>query len=167
MPPLLQLQKLQGKGDGGWEKCLCVIFWLTRSSRVHGKKCVLGHPTARAASYCLLPDTFWLWASKMYLKLSWQGKIHKFTITAFHCEESKKQPRDLSDARQKSGELTTPPELPNMLMVLNNFYSVLARYTGILAVPAFVSLPDRGSVSSCFCRSPRQAKVKTDHRSGT
>ena len=29
MPPLLQLQKLPGKGDGGWrgiKKCLCVVF---------------------------------------------------------------------------------------------------------------------------------------------
>ena len=44
-------------------------------------------------------------------------KIRKFIVTAFHCEESthqkQKQPRDLSDAGQKSRELTTPPELPN------------------------------------------------------
>ena len=37
--------------------------------------------------------------------------------TAFHCEESThrmwKHPWDLSDARQKSRELTTPPEPPN------------------------------------------------------
>ena len=43
------------------------------------KKSVLGHPKARAASYCLFPDTFWL---------RWQCKIRKFTVTAFHCEES-------------------------------------------------------------------------------
>ena len=47
---------------------------------------------------------------------SWHCKICKVTVTAFHCEESthrkKKQPRDLSDAGQKSRELTTPPELP-------------------------------------------------------
>ena len=38
--------------------CLCVVFWLTRRSRVCGNKCVLGHPIARATSYCFLPDTF-------------------------------------------------------------------------------------------------------------
>ena len=45
---------------GGEKKCLCVVsMGLTRRSRVRrGKKCVLGHPTARATSYCLLPDTF-------------------------------------------------------------------------------------------------------------
>ena len=38
MPPLLQLQKLPGKGDGGWKKkCLCIIFWWTRRSQVRGK----------------------------------------------------------------------------------------------------------------------------------
>ena len=33
------------------------------------KKCVLGHPIARATSYCLLPDTFWLQASKNAFKV--------------------------------------------------------------------------------------------------
>ena len=95
MPPLLQLQKLPGKGDRRWKKRkrLCVFLWLTRRSRVRGRKCVLEHPIARATS--------------------WQRKIRKFTVTAFRCEESthrkEKQPRDLSDARQRS----TPPEPPD------------------------------------------------------
>ena len=46
------------KGMEGGKKCLCIVFWLTRRSRVRGKKCVLGHPIARATGYCLLPDTF-------------------------------------------------------------------------------------------------------------
>ena len=29
---------------------------------------VLGHPITQATSYCLLPDTFWLWASKNVFK---------------------------------------------------------------------------------------------------
>ena len=33
------------------------------------KKCVLGHPIARATSYCLLLDTFWLQASKNAFKV--------------------------------------------------------------------------------------------------
>ena len=50
-----------GKGmEGAVVVFLCVVFWLTS----RWKKCVLGHPTAWATSYCLLPDTFWLWASK-------------------------------------------------------------------------------------------------------
>ena len=67
----------------------------------------------------VLPDTFWLWASKNAFK-SWQCKIRKFTVTSFHCEESThrklKQLRDLSDAGQKSRELTTPHEPPNSCM---------------------------------------------------
>ena len=44
MPRLLQ--KLLGKGDGGWRRSkkggLCVVFWLTRRSRVRGKKMRFG-----------------------------------------------------------------------------------------------------------------------------
>ena len=49
---------------GRKKKCLCLVFWLTRSSRVRRKNCVLGHPIARATSYCLFSDTLWLRASK-------------------------------------------------------------------------------------------------------
>ena len=38
MPLLLRLQELQGKGDGLWKKCLCIVFWLTRRPRVRGTK---------------------------------------------------------------------------------------------------------------------------------
>ena len=57
MPPLLQLQKLPGKGDRGWEKSVFVsFFWLTRRSRVCGKKCVLGHSDYRPPKiYLKLP----------------------------------------------------------------------------------------------------------------
>ena len=54
-----------GKGMEGGKKCLCVVFWLTR----RWKKCVLGHPIAWARSYCLLPDIFWLRASKNDFKV--------------------------------------------------------------------------------------------------
>ena len=57
MPLMLQLQKLPGKGDGGWKKwCQCLRRVLENLEFV--EKCVLGHPIARATSYCLLPDTF-------------------------------------------------------------------------------------------------------------
>ena len=58
--------------------------------------------------------------------LSLKCKIHKFTVTAFHCEESthwkEKQPRDLSDAGQKSRELTTPPEPPNTMKSKERYF---------------------------------------------
>ena len=39
MPILLQLQKLPWKGvEGGKKKCLCLVFLLTRKSRVRRKK---------------------------------------------------------------------------------------------------------------------------------
>ena len=46
-----------GKGMEGGRKGLWVIF-------LADQKIVLGHPIARATGYCLLPDTFWLQASK-------------------------------------------------------------------------------------------------------
>ena len=53
MPILLQLQKLPWKGDGGWKKSVSASFFcLTRRLRVRRKKCVLGHPIARAIAYC-------------------------------------------------------------------------------------------------------------------
>ena len=54
MPILLQLQKLPWKGDaeGGKKVSLRRFFCLTRRLRVRRKKCVLGHPIARAIAYC-------------------------------------------------------------------------------------------------------------------
>ena len=78
--------------------------WQEDREFVRWKKCVLGHPIARATSYCLLPDTLWLRGPKNAFKV---GSV-KFTVTAFHCEEGTHQ-----NAGQKSKELTTPPESPN------------------------------------------------------
>ena len=68
MPPLLKLQKLPGKGEGGWrkkkEKSVFVLFFGLPEDREFAgekkklKKKIGGHPIARATSYCLLPDTF-------------------------------------------------------------------------------------------------------------
>ena len=57
MPPLLQLQKLPGKEDGGLEKMSLRLFLAVQKIASSWKKCVLGHPIAQT-SYCLLPDTF-------------------------------------------------------------------------------------------------------------
>ena len=58
-----------GKGMEGGKKVSLHHFGADQKSRVCGKKCVLGHPVARATSYCLLPDTFWLRASKNVFKV--------------------------------------------------------------------------------------------------
>ena len=55
--------------EGGKKKCLCVVLGLTRRSQVRRKKCVLGHPIARATGYCLLADTLWPRASKNAFKV--------------------------------------------------------------------------------------------------
>ena len=62
-PPLLQLQNLPGKGDGGWKKVsvafvLLLLFFADQKIASSWEKCVLGHPIARATSYCLFSDTF-------------------------------------------------------------------------------------------------------------
>ena len=39
MPPLVQLQKLPGKGDGGWKQSVFAsFFWLTRDHEIVAKK---------------------------------------------------------------------------------------------------------------------------------
>ena len=43
MPPLLQLQKLPGKGDGGYKSSVFTsLFWLTRRRRVRVEKMRFG-----------------------------------------------------------------------------------------------------------------------------
>ena len=71
MPILLQLEKITV--ERGWrvnKKCLYVVFGLIRRSRVRRKKCVLGHPKARATSYCLLPAHYDYVPQKMRLTLA-------------------------------------------------------------------------------------------------
>ena len=59
MPILLHLQKLPGKRVGGWKKSVLASFWGCPEDREFvGGKSGLGHPIARATSYCLFPDTF-------------------------------------------------------------------------------------------------------------
>ena len=55
MPPLLQLQKLPGKGDGGRKQLFLGADQKIVSS---WKKIVFGHAIAQATSYCLLSDMF-------------------------------------------------------------------------------------------------------------
>ena len=42
----------------GVEKVFLRCFFADQKIASSWKKCVLGHPIARATSYCLLPDTF-------------------------------------------------------------------------------------------------------------
>ena len=55
----------QGKGMKGGKKSLRKFL---ADHEFIKKKSVLGHPIARATSYCLLLDTFWLLASKNAFK---------------------------------------------------------------------------------------------------
>ena len=79
----------RGKGmEGGKkERNVFVSFFGWPEDCEFVEKCVLGHPIAWITSYCCLPDTFWLRACKNSFK-SWQCKIRKFKVSAFHCEES-------------------------------------------------------------------------------
>ena len=59
----------RGKGMEGGKKMSLHRFLADQKIMSSWKKCVLGHPVAWATSYCLLPDTFWLQASKNAYKL--------------------------------------------------------------------------------------------------
>ena len=48
----------RGKGMVGGRKVSLCCFLVDLKIASVWKKCVLGHPIARATSYCLLPDTF-------------------------------------------------------------------------------------------------------------
>ena len=83
-------KKLPGKGDVWWgKKGALRRFWADQkiaSSWEKENRSVWGHPIARATRYCLLPDI--LTTSLQKSLYSWQCKIRKFIVTAFHCEES-------------------------------------------------------------------------------
>ena len=115
MPPLLQLQKIPGKGDGGRGKKIASFFGWPEDRDFVGKKCVLVHPIAWATSYCLLSDTFWLRASKNAFKVSSVKFANSLSPPSIVKEvrTGSKSSQELSDAGQKSGELTTPPQPPN------------------------------------------------------
>ena len=57
MPPLLQLQKLPGKWDGGWRKKKVSLHCFLADKKIasSSNKMCFG---ARETSHCLLPDTF-------------------------------------------------------------------------------------------------------------
>ena len=48
----------QGKGMEGGKKVSLLHFLADQKITSSWKKCILGHPIARATSYCFLPDTF-------------------------------------------------------------------------------------------------------------
>ena len=57
-PRIAKQYKCQEKGEGGWKKGSLRHFLVVQKIASSWKKCVLGHPVARATSYCLLPGTF-------------------------------------------------------------------------------------------------------------
>ena len=60
-------------GERGWrvEKKRVSLHHFLADQKITSswKKCVLGHPITQATSYCLLPGTFWLQASKNVFKV--------------------------------------------------------------------------------------------------
>ena len=62
-------KKKEKKKERKNEKCVYVIFRLTRRSRVRGKNKFFCHPVERATSYCLLLYTFWLRTFKNAFKV--------------------------------------------------------------------------------------------------
>ena len=107
-------------GERGWRvetKLSLRRFLADKKIASSWTKCVSGHQViARATSYCLLPDTFRLRVSKNAFKV---GSV-KFAdslsppsiVKKVRAESKSSQGRDLSDAGQKSRELTTLPESP-------------------------------------------------------
>ena len=57
-----------GKGMEGGRKVSALFFGWSEIASLW-KRCVSGHPIARATAYCLLPNTFWLQASKNVFKV--------------------------------------------------------------------------------------------------
>ena len=55
--------------EGGAFFVFASFFGWPEDREFVGKKCVLGHPIARATGYCLLPNTFLLRASKKVFKV--------------------------------------------------------------------------------------------------
>ena len=59
----------RGKRMEGGKKVFLRLFLADQKIAISWKLCVWGHPIAWATSYCLLPDTFWLRASKNAFKV--------------------------------------------------------------------------------------------------
>ena len=118
MPPLLQLQKLLGKGDGGWKKWSLRCFFGWPEDHDFVEKIVLGHPIAQAPRYCLLPDTFWLQVSKNAFKV---GSVKFVNSVSPPSIVKKARTRSKSSQGTKLRELTTPPEPPNTQHVIWDF----------------------------------------------
>ena len=85
---LLQLQKLLGKGDGGWgKKGLCIFFLADQKIASLWKKMRFGAFYSMSNKLLLVARHLLTTGLQKCLK-SWQCKICNFTVTAFHCEES-------------------------------------------------------------------------------
>ena len=57
-------KNFRGKGMEGGKKVYLRRFLADQKIAISWNKCLLWHPIAWAVSYCLLPDSFWLRASK-------------------------------------------------------------------------------------------------------
>ena len=77
-------------GERGWrvgKKCFCVVFLADQKIASSWKKVRFG-ASYRTSKKLLLVAKHILTTGIQKCLLSWQCKIRKFTVTAFHCEES-------------------------------------------------------------------------------
>ena len=131
MPLLLRLQKSQGKGGGGWEKWYLHRFSADQKILSSWKNafffclffCFLFlYPIARATSFCLLPDTFWLRALKSAFKfgtVSFAKSLSPPSIVQ-KVSTGSKSAKGLKRCRVKSKELMTLPEPASWADILSS-----------------------------------------------
>ena len=142
MPPLLQLQKLLGKGDGEWKKVSLHRSLADQKITSSWKKCVLGHPIAQATSYCLLPDTFWLRASKNVFKAGHVKFANSLSppCTVKQVRTGVKAAKGLKRCWAKVKGVN-PPELPNRKTSSSKQCSgILTHVRALVAAPLPVCL---------------------------
>ena len=155
MSPLLQLQKLPGKGDGGWKKSVFVSFFCWPIDREFVEQMRFGASYSTSNNLLLVArHILTTGLQKKTLKLAvLKSQIHCHRFPLWRKYALEKQPRDLRDARQKSRNLTTPPEPPN----IHTSPNILARQSSvhcplILSVHVACSRLQRNKTTEAACR---------------
>ena len=111
MPPLLQLQKLPGKGDGAWRKGSLCLFWLTRRSWVYGKKSFWADQKITNSWEKIVLGASYSPSNKLLLVAR-----HIVTKGVQKCLWSWQCKNRLPLWRKYAPEVTITPELPNKAM---------------------------------------------------
>ena len=113
-------KKYRGKGMEDGKKGSLQHFLADQKIMSLWKKIVLGHPIARATSYCLLPYTFWLWASKNVFKVGsvkFTNSLSPPSIVKKVCTEVKAA-KGLKQYWAKVKGVNNPPEPPSGFLLM-------------------------------------------------